>query len=105
MQVVVQQTVRGRVAVGGIISGSEGAGVLAEQVVQPVTAGRGLADQVLVIQLIEQAASLLHAGVIEGGGGVGVEVRAGDQAQAAEQPLRAGGEVGVGQVKRGPSGR
>jgi len=82
-----------------------GAGVLAEQVVQPVTAGCGLGDQVLVIQLIEQAAGLIQAGAIEGGGGVDVEVRAGDQAQAAEQPLRAGGEVGVGQVKRGPSGR
>jgi len=61
--------------------------VLAQQVVQPVTAGRGLADQVLVIQLIEQSAALLQADAIEGGGGVGVEVRAGDQAEAAEQPL------------------
>ena len=55
--------------------------------------------------MVEQAAGLIQAGAIEGGGGVDVEVRAGDQAQAAEQPLRAGGEVGVGQVKRGPSGR
>jgi hypothetical protein len=56
---------------------------------------------VLFIQLIEQAASLIHAGAIQGGGGVGVEAGAGDQAEAAEQPLLVLGEVGVGQVKRG----
>ena len=60
--------------------------MLAEQVVQLVAAGCGLGEQVLVIQLIEQAAGLIQAGAIQGGGGVGVEVRAGDQAKAPGPP-------------------
>ena len=87
VQVVVQQPADGSVAIRRVVGGGQGAGVLAEQVVQLVPAGRGLGDQVLVIQLIEAAAGLVQAGVVERGGGVGVEVRAGDQAEAAEQPL------------------
>jgi hypothetical protein len=79
--------------------------VLAEQVVQVEPAGGGLGDQVLVIQLIEAAAGLLRAGVIERGGGAGVKVRAGDQAEPAEQPLLGGREVGVGQAERGRHGQ
>ena len=77
MQVVVQQPPGRGVAIrrgGGV---GQGAGVFAEQVVQAVTAGRGLADQVLVIQLTEQAAGLVQAGAVEGGSDVGVEVPAG----------------------------
>ena len=74
--------------------------MLAEQVVQEVAAGRGLGDQMMVVKLVEQAASALQAGVIEGGGGVAVDVMARDQAQPAEQPLLGCGEVGVGQVER-----
>ncbi len=68
---------------------------------QEVTAGRGLGDQMMVVQLIEQAAGALQAGVVEGGRGVGVDVRARSQAQPAEQPLLGRGEIGVGQVERG----
>jgi len=50
VQIVVQQAAGGGVAVGRVGSG-QGAGVLVEQVVQLVTAGRGLIEQVLVIQL------------------------------------------------------
>lgn len=53
MQVVVQQPadrgVRFRYSVSG-----EGAGVLAEQVVQLVAAGRRLADQMLVIEFTQK---------------------------------------------------
>ena len=67
--------------------------MLAEQVVQPVAAGRGLGDQVLVIKLIEVAARGVQAGAVEGGGGIGVEAGARDQAQPAEQPLLCRGQV------------
>jgi hypothetical protein len=40
VQVVVQQPAEGRVADGGIVGGSQGLGVLAEQVMQPVAARR-----------------------------------------------------------------
>ena len=87
MQVVVQQPAGRGVCVGGVACGDQGAGVLAEQVVQLVPAGCGLGDQMLVVQLIKAAAGLLQGGVFEGGGGVAVEVSAGNQAEAAEQPL------------------
>ena len=101
VQVVIQQPPGGGVAICRVVGGGQGAGVLAEQVVQLVPAGGGLGDQVLVIQLIEAAAGLLQAGVVERGGGAGVEVRPGDQAEAAEQPLLGRRQVGVGQAERG----
>jgi hypothetical protein len=76
-------------------------GVGAEQVMQLVAAGRGLGERVLVIQVIEVLAGLLHGGAIQRSAGVGVDVRTGGQAEPAEQPLRAGREVLVGQVKCG----
>jgi hypothetical protein len=75
--------------------------VLAEQVVQLVVAGRGLGEQMLVIQLIEAATGFLQTSAVQRGGGVGVDARPGDQAEPAEQPLLADGEVLVGQVERG----
>jgi hypothetical protein len=49
VQVVVQQP-GGRFSCGGVIGRGKGAGVFAEQVVQLVTAGRKLCEQVLVIR-------------------------------------------------------
>src|SRR5262249_48214167 len=72
VQVVIEQPTRGGVTVGGVVRGGEGAGVLAEQVVQLVAAGHGLGEQVLVIQPIKAAAGHVEAGVVEGGSGVGV---------------------------------
>ena len=60
VQVVVQQPAGRGVAISWVVGGGEGAGVLAEQVVQPVAAGGGLGEQVLVIQLIEAAAGLIQ---------------------------------------------
>src|SRR5215468_10941281 len=74
--------------------------MLAEQVVQLVAAGCGLADQVLVIQLIKVAPGGGQASAVERGGGVGVDARARVQAEAAKQPLLATGEVPVGEVER-----
>ena len=68
---------------------------------QLVAAGGGLGEQVLVIQLIQVAAGVVQAGVVQRGGGVGVEAGPGNQAEPAEQPLLACGEVLVGQVERG----
>ena len=63
-------------------------------------AGR-LADQVVVIQLAEAPPGGLQVGVVQGRGGVGVDVGAGVQAEPAEQALLAGGQILVGQVERG----
>ena len=48
--------------------------MFAEQVVQTVAAGRGLGEQMLVIELIEVAASIVQADFCQGGGGIGVTV-------------------------------
>ena len=61
--------------------------MFADQVVQPVAATGGFGDQVLVIQAVEVAAGLRQAGAVEGGGGIGVDVGAGVQAEPPEQPL------------------
>src|SRR5262249_40571116 len=91
----------GGAGLGWIVGSSQRAGVLTKQVVQPVAAGRGLTDEVLVIQLLEAPVGGVEIGVVERGSGVGVDAGARDQAKAAEQPLLAGGEVGVGQAERG----
>ena len=54
---------------------------------QEVTAGRGLGDQMMVVEIIEQAAGALQADVVEGGRGVGIDVRARGQAKPTEKPL------------------
>ena len=99
--VVVQEPAQGGVSLGGGVGGGQGPGVLADQVVQPVPAAGGLGEQVLVVQGRQAAAGGAQIGVIERGGGVGVDVGARVQPQAAEQPLLARGQVGVGQVERG----
>src|SRR5690349_10736463 len=101
MQVVIQQPGRGGVPGGRVISDSQGPGVLTEQVMEPVPAGGGLSDQVLIVEGLQASASRIEGGVIEGGGGVGVDVGAGMQAQSAEQPLLAVVQVGIRQAERG----
>ena len=99
--VVVQQPAQPRRRLGGGVGGGQGPGVLADQVVQPVPAAGGLGDQVLVVQGLQAAAGGAQIGLVQRGGGIGVDVGAGVQAQAAEQPLLSRGEVRVGQVERG----
>ena len=68
----------------------QGAGVLADQVVQPVPALGRLGEQVLVVQRLQAAAGSGKIGAVQGGGGVGVDVGAGVQPQPPEQPLLLG---------------
>jgi hypothetical protein len=82
--------------------GGEGAGVFADQVVQLVAAGRGFGEQVLVIQALQAAAGGAEGGAVERRGGVGVDVRAGVQAEQAEQPLLIIRQVLVGQAESRP---
>jgi len=53
--------------------------VLADQVVHPVPARGRLGEQVLVVQGLQAAASGRKIGVVQGGGGVAVDVGAGVQ--------------------------
>jgi len=73
--------------------------------VQQVAAGYGLGDQMMLVQFVEPAAGRPDAGVIKGGGGVGVDVRAGGQAEPAKELLLVRGEILVGQVERGGDGQ
>ena len=66
-----------------------------------VTAGGGLADQVVVIEGVQLPPGGGQAGAIQGGGGVGADVGAGVQAEPAEQPPLPCGQVLVRQVERG----
>ena len=68
---------------------------------QQVTAGRGLGDQMVVVQVVEPVPGGFQAGAVEGGGGVGVDVPARGEAEPPEQPLLVRGQVLVGQVERG----
>ena len=99
--VIIQQVLQPLVSLGGGVGGSQGPGVLAEQVVQPVPAAGRLGEQVLVVQGRQTAAGGTQIGLIQRGGGISVDVGAPVQPQAAEQPLLALGEVGVGQAERG----
>jgi hypothetical protein len=101
MQVVIQQPGDGSVPGGRVIGGRQGAGVLADQVVEPVPAAGGLGDQVLVVEGLQAPARGGHAGTIQRRGGIGVDVGTRVQAQAAEQPPLGGGQVPVGQAERG----
>ena len=101
VRVIVHQPADGGVRISRLVGSGERAGVLAEQIVQEVAAGRGLGDQMMVVELIELTAGGWHVDVVEGGRGVGIDVRARGQAQPPEQPLLRCGEVGVGQVERG----
>src|SRR5229473_7483530 len=99
VQVVIQQTAGGGFAGGGVVGGGQGAGVLAEQVMQPVAAAGGLGDQVLAVQALKAAAGSGEGRVIERSGGAGIDIGAGVQAQPAEQPLLISRQVLIGQVE------
>ena len=88
MLVIIQQPTGGLLPViAGVQAAGEGAGVLADQVVHPVPARGRLGEQVLLIQPLQAAAGRGQAGAIQGRGGVRVDVGAGVQREAAEQPL------------------
>ena len=55
----------------------------------------------MVVEILKVAASHGQAGSIESGGSERVDVRAREQAETAEQPPLALGQVRVGQVERG----
>jgi hypothetical protein len=100
--VIVQQPPAGLFPVTlGVQAAGQEPGVLVDQVVRPVPAGGWLGEQVMLIQRLQAAAGRGQAGAIEGGGGVPVDVGAGVQREAAEQPLLPGCEVVVRQVERG----
>src|SRR5580692_3915027 len=96
VQVVIQHPPGCGDAVCLVVSGSQGAGMFPEQIVQLVPAEGGVSDQVLVIQLIELAAGFAQASAVQRGGSIGVEARSRDQAKPAEQPLLAWTEILVG---------
>ena len=99
--VVIQQPGGGTVPVTVRVQPhGQSAGVLADQVVQPVPALGRLGEQVLVVQRLQAAAAARQAGAVQGGGGVGVDVRAGVRPEPPEQPLLPGREVGIGHVER-----
>ena len=86
--VVIQQPGGGIVPVPVRVQAvGQGAGVLADQVVQPVPALGRLGEQVLVVQGLQAAAGGRQIGAVQGGGGVGVDVGAGVQPEPPEQPL------------------
>ena len=92
--VVIQQPGGGTVPVTVRIQAiGQGAGVLADQVVQPVPALGRLGNQVLVVQRLQAAAGGGKISAVQGGGGVAVDVGAGVQPQPPEQPLLVRGEV------------
>jgi hypothetical protein len=86
VQIVVQQPVGCRADVAWVSGCGEAAGMLADQVVQPVAAVAGLGEQVLIVQACQAAPGSVYGGAVERGG-VGVDVGTRVQAQAAEQPL------------------
>ena len=100
VHVVIQQPPGRGTGVRRVTGVGQRAGVLAEQVVQPVPAGGGLGQQVLVVQAVQVAAGGGQVGAGQRGRGVGVDVGARVHAQAAEQPLLTWGQVLVGQVER-----
>ena len=85
MQVVVQQPGGGGVTGGRVIGGGQGLGVLADQVMEPVPAGGGLGDQVLIVERLQAAARRPRQHAVQRGRGAGVDIGARVQAQAAEQ--------------------
>ena len=86
---------------GGVVAGGEGAGVLADEVVEAIPARGGLVDEMVGVQGVQILACLRERDAGQGGGRVGVDIGAGVQAEEAEQPLRARGQVGVRHIERG----
>jgi len=101
VHVVVQEPARGRVPLGGRIGGGQAAGVLADQVMEAVSAPPRLGQQVMVVQALQIPPGAGQARAGQRRSGVGVEVGAGVLAQAAEHPPLPAGEVLVGTAERG----
>src|SRR5688572_19022825 len=96
--VVAEQPVDGRVTVGLALGSGAGAGMFGDKVVEAVAAAVGFSEKVVFEQGLQAAAGDRQGGVIEGSGGVGVEIAAGVQGEAAEQSLPIGGQVAIGQI-------
>ena len=89
VQVVVQQPVDRGLVFGGTVGGGQARACSRMQVVQAVPAAGRFADQVVVVQLAEVLPGGVQVGAVQGRGGVGVDVGARVQAEAAEQALLA----------------
>jgi len=83
VSVIAQQSVESRVAAG--VGVDQGLGVKADQVVQPVAAGSGREQQVVVDQFLEQRGGGARVGVEQSRCGIGIRIRAGRQRQAPKQ--------------------
>ena len=77
----------------------EVAGVRSGEIVHPVAAGGGLEQQVVIDQFLQQPVGGTRIGAGQGGGGIGVDFRAGDQAQVAEQAPLVVAEILVRQAE------
>jgi hypothetical protein len=78
VQVVVEKPPHRGVPLGWVVGGDQCPGVLAKQVMQEVAAARGLGEQVMVIQLIEQPPCDAQVSGDQRGGSVAVDGRAWD---------------------------
>jgi hypothetical protein len=101
LHVIVHQPADSGLTLFGVVGFRERLGVLADQVVQAVPAAGRLDDQMVVEQLDEAAPGGGQTAVVEGGGRVGINIRAGMQPEPAEQLLLINAEVLVRQVKSG----
>ncbi len=101
VKVVVEKPPRRGVLLGWVVGGDQCSGVLTKQVMQEVAAGRRLGEQVMVIQLLEQPPRSAQISGDQGGGSVGVDGGARDQAEPTKQLLLVRAQVPVGQAERG----
>src|SRR6185312_3772654 len=101
VQVVTEQAVYGCGMTGRRVDTGERAGMLPEQVVQTVASSRRLRQQVMIIEAREVAPGRCQPAVIQGGGGVTIDVRARVQSQPPEEPLLFLGQDLIGQGEGG----
>jgi len=72
---------------------------------QLIASGSRLAEQVFVVELLQQPAGLIDAHPCQRCRGVGVQVGTRDEPKPAEYPLLIGIQVFIGQVERGAGGQ
>jgi hypothetical protein len=77
VQVIVQKSAYRRVPLGGWVRGSQDTSVLANKIVEVVTAPCAFLDQVAAEEVIQESARPCKVGAAQGGGGVSVEGNAG----------------------------
>src|SRR6202046_4587226 len=70
-----------------LVGRDERACVLAQQIVQQVTAPRRLSEQMMIVELVQLAPGILEARVVQRGGRVRVDVWSQREGETAEQPL------------------